>query len=159
MSLAPLLTQEEQACRGGGGGGGGGKGAGRGAREGRERVTEGIFLGQDFLTVLTSTMKHSVRFFSFFLSFFPLFSFFSFLFSAVDRSISTASMALCLLSTMSTILCLPVCLQACSSSEIQKRCGHLWSHTCVHLKQNEIQRIDRYSEEFRLETKFWNDGE
>lgn len=28
-----------------------------------ERVTEGIFLGQEFLTVLTSTMKRFVRFF------------------------------------------------------------------------------------------------
>lgn len=30
----------------------------------RERVTKGIFLGQDFLTVLTSTMKRTVRSFS-----------------------------------------------------------------------------------------------
>lgn len=49
----------------------------------RERVTEGIFLGQDFLTVLTSTMKRTVRFFSF--SFFLFFLFFLF---RVDRTIA-----------------------------------------------------------------------
>lgn len=97
-------------------------------RTGAERVTEGIFLGQDFLTVLTSTMKHSVRFF-----FFPSFSLF-FSFSRGCRSIDQCCKHGFLSSVpriTPAILCLRLYLARSSSERLR--------NTYVHLKQKQMK--------------------